>query len=261
MSEREELNLKKNLTNEDKSYIIKLEKFEGPLDLLLYLIKKAEIDIYDIPIHEITEQYLRYLQLMKRLDINITAEFLVMAAKLMYIKSKMLLPVESDIEDEYFEDPRTELVHQLLEYQKFKEAAKELEDRHLSQTYLYFRMQNQIKFDFFDDNDNWVDIKLIDLINIFNKLINDTRNENLEFYVPDTVTVGMKIDEILNILEEKEEIDFSDLFKDEIKVSEIVVTFLAILELVKIRKISIKQHRLFGDIRIFRKELNNEPIN
>ena len=132
--------------NEDKNYIFKLEKFEGPLDLLLYLIKKAEIDIYDIPIHKITEQYLNYINLMKKLDINLASEFIIMAANLIYIKSKMMLPIESDIEEEYFEDPRTELVNQLLEYHKFKNAAMELENLETHQTNLFFREKNQITF-------------------------------------------------------------------------------------------------------------------
>ncbi len=256
----EQINLKNNLTSEEKSYIFKLEKFEGPLDLLLFLIKKAEIDIYDIPIHEITEQYLNYLGLMKKLDINIAGEFIIMAAKLMYIKSKMLLPIEADIEDEYFEDPRTELVQQLLEYQKFKNAAQELEHKHYYQTNMFYRMQNQIKFDF-DDNDNWVDVDLMELINIFNKLINESKNQNIEFYIPETVTVSMKIDEIKDMLTEKESIEFSALFNDEIKVWELVVTFLAILELVKREIISIKQHKLFGDIKLFKKVGYNGTVH
>ncbi len=260
MTEKFEAEEKNSLTNEEKSYIFKLEKFEGPLDLLMYLIKKAEIDIYDIPIHEITEQYLKYLSLMKKLDINVAAEFIIMAAKLMYIKSKMLLPVEADIEDEYFEDPRTELVQQLLEYQKFKNAAVELENKHYNQTNMFFRLQNQIKFDF-DDNDNWVDVNIIDLLNIFESFLADSSKSSTEFYIPDTVTEKMKYEEIKELIKEKNEIDFNVLFDKEIKVWELVVTFMAILQLVRDKIIIIKQHKLFGDIKIFKRDTFNGTVH
>ncbi len=244
-----------NINKEEKelSYIIKLEKFEGPMDLLLYLINKAEIDIYDIPISEITEQYLKYINLMKKIDINLSAEFIVMAATLMYIKSKMLIPTEVDIEEEYFQDPRKELVQQLLEYQKFKNAAEELQKKEETTSNVFFRPTSQMVMEFGDD-DNWVDVKLFDLINIFSKFIQHTDAEDLGYIVPERITVGMKIEEIKNIIENQRQIGFEQLFSNNSEVWEIVITFLALLELVKQRIIIVKQHKLFGDIKIFKRE-------
>ena len=240
------------LKKDDENYIFKLENFEGPLDYLLYLIQKSEIDIYDIPIHEITEQYLKYINLMKKLDINLAAEFIIMAGNLIYIKSRMLLPFESDIEEEYFEDPRTELVNQLLEYQKFKNAAIDLEQMERSQSNLYFHSKNQITFDF-KDKDNWVDINLFDLINIFNKLLKETDSEKMEYIMPESITVSMKIEEIRLILDESSSVNFASLFDNYFNIWELTVTFLAVLELVKQKEIFIKQHRLFGDIKLIKR--------
>lgn len=237
---------------ESQDHIFKLEKFEGPLDLLLYLIKKSEIDIYDIPIHEITEQYLQYINLMKKLDINLAAEFIIMAANLIYIKSKTLLPIESDIEEEYFEDPRTELVNQLLEYQKFKNASAELEILEKKQSNLFFHSKNQIVLDF-DDKENWVDVNLFDLINIFNKLLNETGEDKKEYIMPESITVNMKIEEILLKLDYNPEIGFTSLFDSNYNIWEFIITFLAILELVKQKFILTKQHKLFGDIKIIKR--------
>ena len=241
------------LLKKQKNYIFKLEKFEGPLDLLLYLIKKNEIDIYDIPIHEITKQYLKYLNLIRKCDINLSAEFIIMAANLIYIKSKMLLPIESDIEEEYFEDPRTELVTQLLEYQKFKNAANEFEQLERTQSNLFFRTKNQMTFEF-NDKENWVDINLFDLINIFDKLLKDTDSEKMEYIMPETITVNMKIEEIKLKLDNSLTANFSSLFDNFFSIWEIIVTFLAILELVKQKIILVKQHKLFGDIKILKRE-------
>lgn len=241
-----------NSEAKELSYIVKLEKFEGPMELLLYLINKAEIDIYDIPVSEITEQYLKYLNLMKKIDINLSAEFIVMAATLMYIKSKMLIPSEVEIKDETFEDPRAELVAQILEYQKFKNASAELQRLEEVSENVFFRPSPQIIMDF-GDNENWVDIKLVDLINIFSKFIEHTDTEELGYIVPERLTVGMKIEEIKNLIELQKEMMFQQIFTDEPGIWEIVVTFLAILELVKQRFIIVKQHKMFGDIKIFKR--------
>ncbi|MBN1898482.1 MAG: segregation/condensation protein A [Spirochaetes bacterium] len=237
----------------DTGYTVKLEKFEGPMDLLLYLINKAEIDIYDIPIGEITEQYLKYINLMKKIDINVSAEFIVMAATLMYIKSKMLIPTDVEIEDEYFEDPRKELVEQILEYQKFKNAADDLKQKEEEVSNVFFRPSSQMVMEF-GDAENWVDVKLLDLINIFSKFIEYTDTEDLGYILPERITVGTRIDQISEILKEKDQIDFQSLFVEKVEVWDVVVTFLAILEMIKQRKIFVKQHKLFGDIKIFRRE-------
>jgi len=236
----------------ENAYTVKLEKFEGPLDLLLYLIEKSEIDIYDIPISEITEQYLKYLNLMRKVDINISSEFILMASTLMLIKSKMLIPVEVDFEDEAFEDPRKELVEQLLEYQKFKNAALELEERGKLTENLFFRDSNQMLIDF-QDTENWVDVKLFDLIEIFSKFIKKINMEEMAFIIPERVTVGMKIEEIKNMVDIQNEFILQDLFSSETSIWEIVVTFLAMLELIKQHYIIVKQHKLFGEIKIIKR--------
>lgn len=243
------------LDSEEKeiSYRVKLEKFEGPLDLLLYLIKKAEIDIYDIPICEITDQYLKYINLMRKIDINISSEFILMTAKLMYIKSQMLIPTEVEIEDEKFEDPRKELVNQLLEYQKFKQAAEELEKRSQFTEKIFFRPPSQMIMDF-KDNENWVDIKLFDLLNIFSKFIQKINIEEMAFILPERITVGMKIEEIKNLVDIKKEFILQEIFSEETGIWEIVVTFLAMLELIKQCYIIVKQHKLFGELKIIKRE-------
>jgi segregation and condensation protein A len=173
-----------------------------------------------------------------------------MAATLMYIKSKMLIPTDPNIEEEIFEDPRAELVEKLLEYQKFKNAAELLQKR---EDKIFFRPKSQLIMDF-GDTENWIDVKLFDLINIFSKLIQNTKSDEFIYVIPEKVTVSMKIDEIKKMLEIKKEFMFQNLFSENITLWEIVVTFIALLELVKQDFITVKQHKLFGDIKIFKRE-------
>lgn len=157
------------------TYKVKLDVFEGPLDLLLYLIQKEEVDIYDIPISKITDQYLEYLELMQLLDLNIAGEFLVMAATLMHIKSKLLLPPDETEEiDRQEEDPRAELVKRLLEYKKFKEAASELSERESTQKHFFARVGSGVKTDELPPpEDKFFEASLFDLITAFTKVLKD----------------------------------------------------------------------------------------
>ena len=167
-------------------YKVKLEVFEGPLDLLLYLIKKDEVNIYDIPIARITDEYLEYIELMKMLDINIASEFIVMAATLMQIKSRMLLPVEERVPEEEEEvDPREELVRQLLEYKKFKEAAVQLEELELKRAEVFTRAPEEDSFDNENGDEPFFEASLFDLIAAFSEALKGVSKEEFQEIIKD----------------------------------------------------------------------------
>ncbi|MFC2140200.1 segregation and condensation protein A [Candidatus Auribacterota bacterium] len=231
-------------------YKVELDVFEGPLDLLLYLIVRDEIDIYDIPIEQITAQYLQYLDLMKMLDLNIAGEFLVMAATLMYIKSKLLLP-PTETEEGEEEDPRDELVKKLIEYKRFKEAADILQLKEQEQESVFKRMAaSEIEENV--EEKLLVDANIFDLLTAFSEVLKRAEEEDLREIFEDEFSVADKISEILNILEISETVKFKELFTERVKKVEVVVTFLAILELIKRKKLSVKQEKSFGDIIIYK---------
>ncbi len=243
------------------TYKVKLEVFEGPLDLLLYLIKKEEVDIYDIPIAKITDQYLEYMELMQLLDLTIAGEFLVMAATLMHIKSKLLLPPdETEVESEEELDPRAELVKRLLEYKKFKEAAAELAQKESHQKHFYARVGSGINMDELPAaKDEFFEASLFDLITAFTKVLRDIPKEMFHQIIKDEFTVSEKIHDVLHMLVDNKKVMFTDLFKAAKNKAEIITTFLAILELIKIREISIIQHAHFGEIEIVKSMENIKP--
>lgn len=227
------------------SYRVKLEVFEGPLDLLLYLIKKDEIDIYDIPISHITEQYLTYLELMKELDIAVAGDFLVMASSLIYIKSKMLLPPEPKTggEDDLSEDPRAELVERLLEYQKFKSAAQMLYSRGEIESACYTRGPIET-----DTSNPEVSATVFDMLRVFREILKRAEAKIEMEIARDEMTVSEKLAQIHALLEECERINVRELFEMSRSKRELIITFLALLELVKEWKIYLTQSELFGDI-------------
>jgi len=240
------------------TYKVKLEVFEGPLDLLLYLIKKEEIDIYDIPIARITEQYLEYLELMQLLDLAIAGEFLVMAATLIHIKSKMLLPPDQTEAEQEEEDPRAELVKRLLEYKKFKEAASELAQKESHQKHFFSRVGPG--FDMAElpaSREEFIEASLFDLITAFTKVLKDIPKDVFHQIVKDEFTVSEKIHDILHMLCDRKTVRFTELFKAAKNKFEIITIFLAMLELIKIREIGVRQVAPFGDIELVR---NVEPI-
>ncbi|MBN2453570.1 MAG: segregation/condensation protein A [Candidatus Omnitrophica bacterium] len=243
------------------TYKVKLEVFEGPLDLLLFLIKKEEVDIYDIPIAKITDQYLEYLELMQLLDLSIAGEFLVMAATLMHIKSKMLLPPEeTQAENEEDQDPRAELVKRLLEYKKFKEAAAELAQKESSQKHFFARVGSGVDVDKLPaSQDEPFEASLFDLITAFTKVLKDIPKDVFHQVVKDEFTVSEKIHDILHMLVDRKSVVFTDLFKAAKNKAEIITTFLAVLELIKIREISVLQHAPFGEIEIVRSMESIKP--
>jgi segregation and condensation protein A len=237
----------KNLTH------IKLPVFEGPLDLLLYLIKKHELDIYDIPIERITSQYLDYLRLIKMLDLEVAGEYLVVAATLVYIKSRVLLPHDQrPPEDEAEEDdPRWELVRQLVEYKKYKDAAFELQQCLTRQESVIDR-GGTTKPDLAEDGSLPFDkVGLFDLLSVFQKVLaRASENENLKDIFEDRFTVSDKIQLIQQEIATRERIVFEELFVAGATRTEIVVTFLAVLELIRLKQIRVAQEGPFSAIEL-----------
>ncbi len=237
-----------------EEYKVQLEVFEGPLDLLLYLIKKDELDIYDIPIERITNQYVQYLDLMRMLDLNIAGEFIVMAATLLMIKSRMLLPPEERTElEEEEEDPRWDLIRQLVEYKKFKDAAIHLEDLEQRRQDIFGRGGEAVKLGP-EGEVALRDVSIFDLISAFNDALKNVKTEELKEIFAERVTVGEKIDMIVELMKSKGRTTFSNLFRDAATRHEIVCTFLAILELIRLKQIVARQERAFGEIFILRAE-------
>lgn len=242
------------------TYKVKLEVFEGPLDLLLYLIKKEELNISDIPIAKITDQYLEYLELMQLLDLDIAGEFLVMAATLMHIKSKMLLPPDQLEQEELEEDPRAELVKRLLEYKKFKEAASQLASMESQQKHLFPRV-GIVKPDETEvPKDMLFEANLFDLITAFTKVLKDIPKDIFHEVVKEQFTVSQKMHDILHMMVETQSISFLDLFKAAKTKREMITIFLALLELMKQKVVVVKQAHDFGDIEVFRCADEIKPV-
>lgn len=236
----------------ESDYKVKLEIFEGPLDLLLYLIKRDEIDIYDISLERITRQYLEYLDAFKQLNIELAGEFVVMAANLIYLKSRSLLPVdqqppEEDVEED---DPRWELIRQLIEYKKFKEAAAQLHVRELEQERMFTR-DGGAPATLQDAPLRLGEVGIFQLINAFQNVIKRVEaREDLREIFGEHFTVSDKIDAILRRVADSARIQFSELFGDVASRVEIVVTFLALLELIRLKQVRAIQPDPFGEIEI-----------
>ncbi len=232
-----------------------LDVFEGPLDLLLYLLKRDELDIFDIPIEHITNQYIDYLNVMKMLDLNIAGEFIVMAATLMMIKSRMLLPEDErpDMEEEE-DDPRWELVRQLIEYKKFKEAASRLSFLEQRRANMFERAESE----WAAESESWgldlADISIFELIDAFNQTLKRARSADFTEIQPETITVADKIDSILKTLRNFREYRFANLFPASADRHEVVCTFLALLELIRLRQIRVAQEKDFAEIVIAMRE-------
>ena len=231
----------------------RLGDFEGPLDLLLFLIKKNEINIYDIPIAQITEQYIEYLEFATQISLENLTEFYVMASTLLYIKSQMLLPVEVDFEDEFL-DPRQELVARLIEYQEFKKISQLMAEKERETEWVIERKRKQPVLPFPEDDGLWDQIDVWDLLKTFSNIMSSLSSERIiDLY--EEITINEKISLINELLDSRGEFMFTDLLVREQSTLEIVCSFLAILESVKARRIAIFQNRLFGDIRIKRNPL------
>lgn len=238
-----------------EEYKVKLEVFEGPLDLLLYLIKKNEVDIHDIPIETITTQYMQYMDLMRMLDLNIAGEFIVMAATLMMIKSRMLLPAEERThdEDEEEDDPRWDLVRQLVEYKKFKDVALHLQDLEMVQENVFTREGEHVELGARPDV-ALQDVSIFDLITAFNEALSRVKKEELREIFSERFTVGEKIDEILGLIKSREAFSLTELFAGMASRHEVACTFLAVLELIRLKQIRARQKGSFGEIMIVQAE-------
>lgn len=232
-------------------YKVQLEVFEGPLDLLLYLIKKEEVDIYNIPIERITTQYMEYLSLMRMLDLNIAGEFIVMAATLMMIKSRMLLPVEErpELEEEEGEDPRWDLVRQLIEYKKFKDAAGRLEEIAFERENVFALGGPNVVLDA-EPGVGMQDVSLFDLITAFREVLKNAKPEEIHQIYGENFTVADQVEKILRRIGNERAVRFTDMFSPLASRHEIICTFLALLELIRLRQVNVKQKERFGDITI-----------
>jgi segregation and condensation protein A len=228
------------------SFETKLQIFEGPLDLLLHLVRANEVDISDIPIAIITDQYLEYLDLMRALDINVAGDFLVMASTLMHIKSKMLLPRTAE-DGEELEDPRDEIVRPLMAYVQLKEAAEELVGRDILDRDVFTRGIEEDEGD--DDEDlNATDVNLYQLMEAFKRVIKRSYPDAVLSFEAETWSVKQKMAEIRDRLKGKKRIQFRELFTDTASLSEMIAMFLALLELVKIGFANVIQERPDKDI-------------
>lgn len=243
-------------------YKVKLEVFEGPLDLLLYLIKRDEVDIYDISIERITKQYLGYMEAFQVLNIELAGEFIVMAANLLYIKSRTLLPKDQQMaeEDAEEDDPRWELIRQLIEYKKFKEVAEKLRSREAMQEQLFPRfpvlpevaVQETLLVE---------EVGIFDLINAFQKILKrleKNKPEDLRQIFEENYTVGDKIDFLLRITAGGISMRFEECFAESSSRTEIVVTFLAMLELIRLKQLRVRQENHFAQIWI---DPISEPVS
>ena len=231
-------------------YKIRLDLFEGPLDLLLYLIKEEELNIYDIPITRITEQYLEYLNLMETLDLNVAGEFLVMTATLMQLKSKMLLPPDPEGAPAEEEDPRAELIRRLLEYKAFKEAADSLRGFEEKRSWLFPRFGVTPEMDGTDNSLG--EVSIFQLMTAFSKALKNLPKQSFHDVEKDEFTVADKVHEIFHELVKDRVIYFSALFKTAKNKLEAITTFLAVLELIRLREVIVRQEGHFGEIEIER---------
>ena len=235
---------------QEELYKVKIDDiFEGPMDLLVHLIKKHEMDIYDIPIALITEQYLKYLQWMKAINIDIAGDFILMASTLTKIKSRMLLPVHEEETDD--EDPRLEIVKPLEEYLRMKSAANELITRNLLGEDTFVRNPNQGNYPI-DQNSEIIKVGLFELIDAFQTILEKiSEHRGVDIITADTVSVRDRIVQIVEIFETRKSVTFNELFTINVAKSDIVVTFLAILEMVRLSLINIVQNTQTGIIRLF----------
>jgi segregation and condensation protein A len=233
--------------SKNAGYSFKLNEFEGPLDLLLFLIRKNEVNIYDIPIAQITEQYLEYLRYAETLDLENVTEFHALAATLLYIKSGTLLPVEMEGDDD-FVDPRKELVERLIEYQKIKKLSDLMEEKEREAEWVIERRKLQQALPF-NDGELWEKLDIWDLLKTFSNLMHNISGERvIDMY--EEVSVNEKITLLSELLENRGECSFTDLVVRSGSMMDIVCAFLAVLEAVKLRMILVFQNRMFGDILI-----------
>lgn len=245
-------------------YKVKFEIFEGPLDLLLYLIKKQEVDIYEVNLTALATQFIEHVDTMRTLDLEIAGEFLVMASTLMYIKSRELLPDDQQVlveGEEEGEDPRWELIRQLVEYKKFKDAAANLQTLEAAQENIFPRIPG--KLDVLDDLPKpRMEVSIFDLVNAVNVVLKRVgQREQTRDIFEDKWTVSEKIEQLMKLIAEKTSLKFSELFEGVTSRSEVVCTFLALLELIRLKQLVVVQESPFTEIEVCRsKNAAFEPV-
>ena len=235
-------------------YKVKFEVFEGPLDLLLYLIKKEEVDIYEVNLTRLATQFIEYIETMRLLDLEVAGEFLVMAATLMYIKSRELLPVDQQVQpegEEEGEDPRWELIRQLVEYKKVKDAAAQLAVLEARQEDVFPRVPGRPEFE--PERARTAEASIFDLLTAVNSVLQRVakRSDQRDIF-EDKWSVSEKIELLLHTLSERGRLKFSELFEGVTSRSEVVVTFLALLELIRLKQLTAVQREAFGEIEVCR---------
>ena len=241
--------------NISDKYVVTIDNFDGPLDLLLHLIKEQDIDIYDIKIEDITKQYLDYIRHMKELNLEIASEYLVMASELIEMKSKMLLPKKKEKEDDdYEEDPRELLIERLLAYKRYKEVTSEFKDLELTRKMVFTREPDNLNR-YVKEDENSEELGVADLIDAFNNLL---KRKELDRPIATKITkkelsVTEKVNKIKNILRNKKKINFEDIFEVSTK-EEVIISFLSVLEMVKKDEILLTQEGNFKNVVISLKE-------
>jgi segregation and condensation protein A len=235
-------------------YKVQFEVFEGPLDLLLYLIKKEEVDIYEVNLTKLATQFIEYIDLMRAFDLEVAGEFLVMASTLMFIKSRELLPVDQQVvveDEDEGEDPRWELIRQLVEYKKFKDAAANLQTLEERQENVFPRVPGKIEF---EDTDAPAkpEVGIFDLLNAVNAVLKrfQEKTAGTREIFEDKWTVSEKIEFVLNVIAERGTVRFSELFESAANRAEVVCTFLALLELIRLKQLACLQPEPFAEIEI-----------
>src|SRR5688572_30967820 len=236
-----------------EGYPIRLEHFEGPLDLLLHLIKRHEVSIYDIPITTITKQYLEYIDLMTEMNLDVAGEFLVMAATLIHIKSRLLLPRAHPAQEEPEEDPREALVRRLLEHQKFKAAAELVHERESLRSAQWTRPDGPIAEIAGEAPEPEVEVDLFSLISAFRNVVERARQRPKMYLPSEQIPIEDRIEQLMARLSETEACGFEDLFSDVESRAGLIVTFLAMLEMIRLKLVRVFQSGVVGPIRVYKR--------
>jgi segregation and condensation protein A len=234
-------------------YPVRLENFEGPLDLLLHLIKKQEIDVYDIPISLVTRQYLDYLELMRELDLEVAGEFLVMAATLIHIKSRMLLPRPAPEQEDPTEDPREALVLRLIEHQRYKAAAELLHERETVRSAQWHRPDERVAEIAGEQCEPELEVDLFSLLTAFRAVLERAKQRPRVVVPAEQLSIEVRIEQLLARLSETEACGFEDLFADTASRADLIVTFLALLEMIRLKLVRVFQTGAFGAIRVYKR--------
>ena len=236
-----------------EDFPIRLINFEGPLDLLLHLIKKHEVNVYDIPISLITQQYLDYLDLMEEMNLDVAGEFLVMAATLIHIKSRMLLPRPDPTQDDPEEDPREALVRRLLEHQRFKAAAELLHEREIQRSAMWHRPDERVAEVVGEAPEPEIEVDLFSLMAAFRQVLERARARPRVILPPEQMPIETRIEQLLARLSETEACGFEELFADVQTRAGMIVTFLALLEMIRLKTVRVFQQGNFGPIRVYKR--------